>query len=340
MDVIINKIEEIKPILASVEVIKEVKLHPNADSLEICQVLGYSIITRLGDYKVGDKICLIYPDSILPDEPWAAFYKAKGSRVKAIQLRGEWSYGIIESFKNVGLNIENFHEGDNITDFLNITKYIEPEPQDVNAYRSLPFGIAPTDETQYNKLYHDIPYGEIVDITLKIDGGSLQSYCKLLNENEVEKGITGRTLDYKLDSNCSHIRVGNKYHILELLEGFCRKNNVSLSIRGEIYGVGIQKNKNNPHSKLEENFALFSTWLIDERKQARKGHQFYIHNIAKELFLPTVPIIEKDVLLTHDLIEKYSNILTSVNGKPFEGVVIQHRYGSFKVINKYYDSKK
>ncbi len=333
--------KEEKPILASVEVVKEVKRHPNADTLDICKVLGYSIITKLGDYKVGDKVCLIYPDSILPDEPWTAFYKAKSSRIKAIKLRNEWSQGVIESGKNTGVNLENFAEGDNITDILKIVKYEAPEPQDLSAKGGLPFGIVKTDETNFEKLRNGPPYGEIVDINLKIDGKSATFYCKVEDKKCIQKGITGRTLEMKLECDNHFTKMEKKYDgILGILEHYCINHNVSIALRGELYGVGIQNFKINPHVKLPVDIGFYSVYLIDSHEYARKGNEHYLDNIIPFLQLPRVPLLEKDVLLTHDIIEKYSDILTEINGKPFEGVVVQHRHGSFKIINKYYDSKK
>ena len=86
--------------------------------------------------------------------------------------------------------------------------------------------------------------------------------------------------------------------------------------------------------------AFFSTWLINERRYATKGHPYYIHSIAQELGLPVVPVIERDVVLTKGLIKKYAEDLEVLDGRPFEGVVINHSGGSFKVINLHYDSKK
>lgn len=53
-----------------------------------------------------------------------------------------------------------------------------------------------------------------------------------------------------------------------------------------------------------------------------------------------MPLLEKDVILTEDLIKRYSEGVDTVNGQPFEGVVINHAQGSFKVINLHYDAKK
>ena len=87
--------------LASIEVIKEVKTHPNADKLDVVKVLGYEAIVPRDKYKVGDLIVFIQPDTVLPDLPWAQFYKAKSNRVKAIRLRQVWSFGVVESAANV-----------------------------------------------------------------------------------------------------------------------------------------------------------------------------------------------------------------------------------------------
>ena len=66
----------------------------------------------------------------------------------------------------------------------------------------------------------------------------------------------------------------------------------------------------------------------------------YVESVCHELDLPYIPILEKDVPLTEVLIKKYDEDLVEINGQPFEGVVIKGKGFSFKVINKYYDSKK
>jgi hypothetical protein len=66
----------------------------------------------------------------------------------------------------------------------------------------------------------------------------------------------------------------------------------------------------------------------------------YFENVAAELQIPTVPIVERDVVLTQELIDKYAKELKKLNGKMFEGVVVKHSSGTFKIINKNYDSKK
>ena len=81
--------------LASIELISEIKPHPNADKLELAKVLGYTCIVEKGKYTAGDAVVLIQPDTVLPDESWAEMFKKRGNRVKAIRLRGHFSFGIV-----------------------------------------------------------------------------------------------------------------------------------------------------------------------------------------------------------------------------------------------------
>jgi RNA ligase (TIGR02306 family) len=335
--------------LASIQRIISVEKHGNADSLSICTVLNYRCITKIDQYKVGDLVVFVEPDSILPVAPWSVFYRSKSNRVKAVKLRGEWSFGVIESTTNVGYT-GPVEEGLNITEALGVVKYEAPAPQDLNAAGPYGFGIPRTDETKWNSI-RDLPWGELVDVTHKIDGQSWSAFVKLSIEIALDgagsslesiatRGLGGRSFLYQLDTVNNYTRNEQRYDVLNKLEAFCRARGVSLCLRGESYGVGIQKSALNPHAKLPVSLALYSTWLIDERRYARKGDPYYIFNIAPQMGLPTVPMLERDVPLTRELIAKYAEGIAEINGQPFEGVVINWVGGSFKVINLSYDSKK
>jgi hypothetical protein len=74
--------------------------------------------------------------------------------------------------------------------------------------------------------------------------------------------------------------------------------------------------------------------------EGKDGIHYYSH-VSKILNIESVPMIETDVVLTPELIQKYDEGIDNINGVPFEGVVIKMKDGkSFKVINKAYDSKK
>ncbi len=330
--------------LASIQRIKSVEKHPNADALSICTVLNYRCITKLDQYKVDDLVVFIEPDTVLPQAEWSVFYRSKSNRVKAIRLRGEWSFGIIESVAMVGYT-GPVEDGLDITEAIGVTKFEPPMPQDLNAAGPYGFGIPKTDETRWQSV-RDLPWGELCDVTLKIDGQSWSAFHMLPGDVEAnpeavhQEGIGGRSFLYQLDTINNYTKNEKQYDVLRKLGLFCGERGVSLCLRGESYGQGIQKFTHNPHAKLPVALVLYSTWLIDERRYARKGDPYYIFDIAPLMDLPTVPVLERDVPLTRELIAKYDEGLELVNGQPFEGVVINWAGGSFKVINKHYDSKK
>ena len=60
---------------ASVELISRITTHPNADKLDLAQILGFQCVVQRNAYKAGDKIIYIRPDAELPLEPWAEEYR-------------------------------------------------------------------------------------------------------------------------------------------------------------------------------------------------------------------------------------------------------------------------
>lgn len=351
--------------LATIEQVREVKNHPNADKLDIIKVLGYDAIVGRDSYKVGDTVIFIQPDSILPhDQAWAQEflrYTSRG-RLRAVRLRGEWSMGLVLSPKAVegmldSIDFETAEAegfGHDVTDLLGVTKYEPALPKNLQAKGGLPFNIPRTDEERWQNI-RDLEslFGTEVDITLKIDGQSGTYYCILPEHNpggnpEPVVGLCSRSLELKNDENSQSNwhTAERRYNILEKLKEFCVHQEVSLAIRGEVFGGNIQAFKHNPHAGGEIDFALYSVYNIGERKYERKGSYYYSTEVANDLDIPHVPVIAENVLLDKENIQLYDHGektlfgSSSVSGQKFEGVVVQHAGGSFKIINKWYDSEK
>lgn len=320
--------------LASIEIITDIQSHPNADKLELAKVMGFVCIVKKGEFSVGEKIVFVQPDTVLPDDEWAKVFKAKSNRVKAIRLRGTWSEGIILSRQT--LNLQGLEtEGLEVSSGLGITKYEAPVPQDLQAKGGLPFGLPITDEERYQNI-DPMPYGAIVDVTLKRDGKSWTAYA--IKENTYWfAGICGRRLEYKLDAANDYTQFQDA---LLALRDAAFTAGKSLVIRGEITGQGVQSFAHNPHCQGPKTLRIFSVYLPDERKYAGKNDPFYYRVLAPKLNLATVELLEENVVLTPELIKKYAEDLEVVDGQPFEGVVIKGDDFSFKVINRHYDSKK
>jgi RNA ligase (TIGR02306 family) len=329
--------------LATIERIQSIAAHPNADKLDLATVSGYTCIVGRDQYAVGEAVVLIQPDTVLPEEPWSEMFRKRSSRVRAMKLRGEWSFGIvmpISTFPSVAA-YGKIVDGTEVSELLNVSKYEPPHPQHLDAMGYLPSGLPKTDEERYQNLDSSLPYGERVDITLKIDGQSATYYCKMNAETEQwETGICSRSLQLKPECENNYTRAEARYNILAKLKEYCIYNNVSLAIRGEVYGAGIQAFPGNPHASGAVNFALFSVWNFDTHMYECPTDSHYYANIGYALNIPCVPCIEKDVVLTPEIVRYYAQDVDCIEDMPFEGVVIKHASGSFKVLNLSYDSVK
>ena len=106
--------------------------------------------------------------------------------------------------KNTNYEIE-ITEGLDVSSIIGCVHYEPPIPQDLNAKGFLPHGLNKTDEENYQRLL-EIPYGEIVDVTLKIDGQSMTVYCKEIPmpletsdwKRHFDVGVTSRSMDFEI----------------------------------------------------------------------------------------------------------------------------------------------
>ncbi len=337
--------------LASIELVDKIIPHGNAESLEIAEVSGYKCIVPIGQFSVGQAVVLIQPDTVLPDKPWAEVFRKRSSRVKAMKLRGVWSFGIALSpfavtdsaFSSEQLKrwLMPVNIGKDISAEIGVVKYEPPLPQDLSAMGYLPTGLPKTDEERYQNLSGSLPFGEQVDVTLKIDGQSATYFCRKTQDGEWETGVCSRSLLIKPEADNHYTRIDKKHNILTKLKQYCSHNDVSLALRGEIYGSGIQALDVNPHSKLPVDFAAFSIWNMDTMRYEGPNDLHYYSKVANAFAvpIPTVPLVET-AELTPELIEKYSSGIDKINGQRFEGVVMKCRDMTFKVINLSYDERK
>ncbi len=148
-------------------------------------------------------------------------------------------------------------------------------------------------------------------------------------------------MEYKGEVVNNYTQNQANHDIINRVSSFCRAHGLrGLCVRGESFGSGINRSTPNHDAKGPLNWEMYSVWLIDGRRYARKGDPLYFLTVADELRLPTVPVLERDVVLTPELVAKYATSLEQINGKPFEGVVAQGAFGSCKILSKVYDSLK
>lgn len=326
--------------IATVERINSVRHHPNADRLDLVSILGYQCVTPRDSFLPGQLVIFIQPDSVLPnDQEWAQSYlKYARPRVRAIKIRDEWSEGLIIPLTD---SEKHLKEGDDIAEQLGI-KHFEPAiiQDPTSIIGPLPFSIPKTDEERVENVQDNLPWNELVDVTKKIDGTSCSVYY---SHEKKQFGVCGRNCEYDLTKSNNFTHIVSKYSLKECLTNFCDQNQISLVLRGELYGGGIQNKPHNPYSTQPLQWAMFSVYLfhIDNNNSGRYARRktddlLYSIRLADHLKLPHVPVIESQVPFTQEIIDKYSSKVDITFG---EGVVIQHNHGSFKIINKKYDAK-
>lgn len=339
--------------LASIEVIEQLEYINGFDRLELATVAGYKTVVPKNKYCVGEYVIYVAIDSVLPDKPeYEEFKKYSKKRVKTARIGNKnigyvWSQGLVldiftylpeEQIKL--LSVRNSLRSADVSSLLGIIKYGEPALQELNAAGKLPFGLVKTDEDRYQSVPSHKYLNQIGNVTLKVDGTSFTAAYNLATD---EFKICGRTLGYKLGCKHKYSDIAVKYDLANKLKSYCSKHGVSLGIRGEIYGQGIQNFKNNWHSKQPLDVAFYSTWNIDKADYERINDTHYIFHVCNELELPTVPLLNVESLITSNLIEYYETLETITIDNvttPFEGVVITTDKLSFKVINKHYDMSK
>jgi RNA ligase (TIGR02306 family) len=329
--------------LASIEQITRVYPHSNADALELLEVRNCQVIVPKDKYKEGQKIVFIWPDSILPDKPWAEFYKAKSSRVRAIRLRNEWSMGIVEEIENIIRSEDTYtgysdaralHDlpiGTEISEMIGVKKYEAPPPKDLQAKGGLPFGIPKTDEENHYK-FDTLPYGELCTVTRKRDGSSGSFYYHLESDTF---GVMSRSLELKPE--CPNVWTVHipQYDIENKLKDYCIQNQISLCVRGESFGNGRNGHKANVDAKEQTSWEMFSVWDIEKRRYIPLEEEHNFITVANACGFEHVPVLEQNVVLTPELIKNYAD-----DDIGFEGVVIHCKGNTFKVISKPYDSRK
>lgn len=94
--------------------------HPNADSLSLVQVFGFTCVVRTADWVGRDRGVYVPVDAVVPDRPEFAFLDGH-RRIKARRLRGVFSMGLLLPAP------WDAEVGDDLTEALGVTKYEPPE---------------------------------------------------------------------------------------------------------------------------------------------------------------------------------------------------------------------
>jgi RNA ligase (TIGR02306 family) len=229
--------------LASIETIKNIRSHPNADSLDIAEILGWQTVVKKDIHKEGDKVVFITIDTIVPRYHWSDFLADKNDpnkpiRIKNIKLRGEFSSGLVIPLSEFSsFTFKDNDIGTDLTSILGITKYVKEIPANLSGETlgDFPTHIASkTDEDNglndpelVNKVLNCESH---VTITQKLDGSSIT----LIVESGELVQVCTRNFSKKETENNTFWKAARKFNIPENWSGV---------IQGELCGNGIQRNQ-------------------------------------------------------------------------------------------------
>lgn len=158
--------------------IRSVRPHPNADRMEITEVMGWQCCIGKGQFKPGDLAVYVEPDFVVPlAHESFAFLRKPGStrtheRITVRRFRGEISQGLLIPLP---ASLAGRMAGDNVIDDLGIVRYeptqhVSTGGDDVSS----PSGLyAPKfDVDNWQRYKHLLISGEAVYITEKIHGAN------------------------------------------------------------------------------------------------------------------------------------------------------------------------
>jgi hypothetical protein len=116
--------------LATIQEVTAVDPIENADRIERVSIQGWHVVSKKGEFKVGDRCVYVEIDSILPVRPEFDFMAERHYKVKTIRLRKQISQGIVFPLsilpRPIGLEI-----GTDVTEILGIKKN-EPDVNNQN----------------------------------------------------------------------------------------------------------------------------------------------------------------------------------------------------------------
>lgn len=329
--------------LASVQIIKELQPMGKKNEEELASVLGWKVLVRANQFKVGEKIIYFEIDSILPSgKKWTKKMKPKNLHVQTVKRYNQISQGMILKLDTLlqvdhNMKIDDLEEGHDLTELLEVKKYDEnsEEGQKIKEKQFPSALIEKSDEirVQSNLNYIELFSGKEFYSSLKYDGSS----ATYLIEPETNKfRVCSRNMGLNEDEKNIYNDIAKKYDIKNKL----LKTGGLYAIQGEVYGPKVN---GNPLKVPELTIAVFTI------KNLKNNYYLGLDEmvkVCKEMDLPMVQVIEEGVFnykTVEELVAKSKGNYPGTD-KPREGLVYRLKEDwnkdgnrlSFKVINDDY----
>lgn len=245
--------------LASVQRIAALEPIEGADAIERARVLGWWVVVKRGEHRVGDLVVYCEIDSLLPERPDFEFLRKgcfrpallgrsgevllpAGFRIKTVKLRGQVSQGICFPLSVLPEGAPR-EEGADVTAVLGVVKFDPPLPASLRGRVRGPFPgfLRKTDETRVQVLEDVLERhrGKTFYLTEKLDGTSFTAFLR-----EGTFGVCSRNqwldetdLDNGLCSLAQELELPRKLALARESLG------ADVALQGEVLGPGIQGNR-------------------------------------------------------------------------------------------------
>lgn len=331
--------------MATIRKIDALRPIEGADAIECAIVGGWTVVTKKGEYGVGDLAVYCEIDSFIPTAiaPYLTkpghhakeFEGVEGERLRTVKLRGQLSQGLLLPYATCG---KICAEGEDVSELLGIVKYEAPVPAALagEVKGMFPSMIPKTDQERVQNLKAELAEwlagGLHWEVTEKLEGSSMTVYMR-----DGEVGVCSRNLDLKPNADNSLWRAANKYNLPAKLVGIGR----NIAIQGEIVGNGIQ---GNIYQMRDQDFLVYDIYDIDAGRYFTPAER---KAFVAEHGLNHCPVLAYSAHLTDTLgITNMEQILKFAEGKSVMGMIGCEREGlvfkcheqqvSFKAIsNKY-----
>jgi RNA ligase (TIGR02306 family) len=334
--------------MATIRKIDALRPIEGADAIECAIVGGWTVVVKKGEYTAGDLAVYCEIDSFIPTAiaPFLTkpenypkiFEGVEGERLRTMKLRGQLSQGLLLPFDVLRSAVVILAEGDDVSEFLGITKYEAPIPAALagEVKGMFPSVIPKTDQERVQNLKTELAEwlddGLHWEVTEKLEGSSMTVYVR-----DGEVGVCSRNLDLKRNPDNSLWRAALKYDLEEKL----KIAGGNLAVQGELVGNGIQ---GNIYQMRDQDFLVYDIYDIDAGRYYTPAER---KAFVQVFGLNHCPVLAYSAQLTDTLgITTMEQVLKFAEGKSVMGMIGCEREGvvfkchekavSFKSIsNKY-----
>ena len=272
----------------------------NANKLEMVQIKGWNCLVGKTQYKVGDLVVFVPPDSIVPQnliEKYGLTYLKNNGRIGTIKLRGYISQGLI-----LNLPEGKWEEGDDVANVLNIVKYEPPE--------ELPsvYGIC----NKIKKMYINSNFHKYTDIENIKNHPNVFEDGESVYISEKMHGTSFRAGWIKNEANTLWKKIKNIFGFLPSHEFIFGSRNVQLSY----------KNKNKYF--YDSNVYAKTAEAYDLKNRLQYGEVIYGeivgHGIQKRYSYGYIEGVTR--FYAYDIMkdDKYMNVVDFIDGCKIKGI--------------------